>query len=53
MLFWVYDDEGRLFRKFAFKDQATKFLQPGWQLVMQPKPRNIKPTIETHGKALW
>jgi hypothetical protein len=53
MRFWIYDDEGRLFRKFAFKDQATKFLQPGWQLVMQPKPRKIKPTTETHGKALW
>jgi len=53
MRYWVYDEDGKLFRKFAFKDQATKFLQPGWQLVVQPKPRKIKPTTETHGEAIF
>lgn len=53
MRFWVYDDEGKLFRKFAFKDQAKNFLQLGWLLVVQRKVRKTKPNIKTHGEALF
>ena len=48
--FWVYDDEGKLFRRFAFKVEAQNFLQEDWTLVIQPK--QPKPTIETDGEAL-
>jgi len=51
MRFWIYDEEGKLFRKFAFKVEAQNFLQDGWKLVVQPKP--AKPTVETHGEALY
>jgi len=53
MRFWVYDDEGKLFRRFAFRIEAEQFLQPGWSLVVQPKPRQLKPTIEQYGEALF
>lgn len=53
MRFWVYDDEGKLFRQFAFRIEAERFLQPGWSLVVQPKQRKPKPTIEQYGKALF
>ena len=53
MRFWVYDDEGKLLRKFAFKDQAQTFLQDGYTLIIRPKKRKPKPTIETHGKAIF
>ena len=53
MRFWVYDDEGKLLRKFAYKCQAQTFLQDGWTLVVQPKQRIAKPTVETHGEALF
>jgi hypothetical protein len=51
MRFWIYDDEGKLFRKFAFKVEAQNFLLPGWKLVIQPKPQPSKPTIEEFGEA--
>ena len=50
MRFWVYDDEGKLFRKFAFKVEAQNFLQPGWKLVVQPKPIKKYPTPEEFGE---
>ena len=54
MRFWVFDDEGKLFRKFAFKVEAQNFLQEGWKLVIQPKPPpSPKPTIESDGEALY
>lgn len=53
MRFWVYDEEGKLFRRFAFKCEAERFLQPGWSLVVQPKQRKPQPTIEQYGKALF
>lgn len=53
MRYWVYDDEGKLLRKFAYKCQAQPFLQDGWTLVIQPKQRIAKPTVETHGEALF
>lgn len=53
MRFWVYDDEGVLFRKFDDRHSAEKFIQPDWKLVTKPKEKEVKPTQETHGRALW
>lgn len=53
MRFWVYDEEGKLFRRFAFKIEAQNFLQLGWKLVVQPKPQHKKPTPEEFGEALF
>jgi hypothetical protein len=49
--YWVYDEEGKLFRKFAFKVEAINFLQDGWNLVIQPKPKPQKITVEEFGEA--
>lgn len=51
--FWVYDDEGILFRKFDTKHDAEAFLQEGWTIRIQPKQIKKRPTPETHGMALW
>jgi hypothetical protein len=51
MRFWIYDDEGKLFRKFAFKVEAQNFLQPGWTLAIQPKPKPPKVTVEEFGES--
>ena len=53
MRYWVYDEDGKLFRKFWDKFSAQQFLQPGWSLVVQPKIVAAVPNIETHGEALW
>lgn len=56
MRYWVYDEQGQLFRKFEYQDQAVKFIQPGWKLVVKPKekaPEKVVPTPETHGVARW
>ena len=53
MRYAVYDEEGRLFRKFWDEFSAKKFLQEGWKLVVTPKPRKPKPNIVTHGEARW
>lgn len=53
MRYWVYDEDGVLVRKFWDKASAQHFLQDGWRLVVQPKPVIKKPTVETHGEALW
>jgi hypothetical protein len=51
MRYWVYDEEGKLFRKFAFKAEALNFLQDGWKMVIQPKPKPKKITPEEYGFA--
>ena len=33
MRYEVYDEDGKLFRKFWERADAEKFLQPGWKLV--------------------
>jgi len=53
MRYWVYDEDGVLVRKFWDKESAQRFLQDGWTLVVQPKHKQAKPTVETHGEALW
>lgn len=56
MRFWVYDDEGKLFRKFYERQEAEKFLQPKWKLVTKPKEKKEPPkppTTEEYGEALW
>lgn len=53
MRYWVYDEDGKLFRKFWGKYEAEQFLQEGWSLVVQPKQKVVKPTPETHGEARW
>jgi len=53
MRYWVYDEFGRLFRKFWDQHAAAKFLQPGWKLVVKPKDRVAQPTTDTHGEARW
>ena len=53
MRYWVYDDEGYVFRKFWTKADTEKFMQPGWRLVVQPKPIQLKPTVKTYGEARW
>lgn len=49
----VYDEEGKLFRKFDTKWEAARFMQPGWKLVTKAKPKEVKPNEETHGTARW
>lgn len=53
MRFWVYDDEGVLFRKFHTRQEAEKFMQSGWKLVTKAVEKETKPTEDTHGRALW
>jgi len=53
MRYEVYDEDNQLFRRFWDKADAEKFLQEGWTLVVKPKQRIVKPTVETHGEALW
>lgn len=53
MRYEVYDEEGKLFRKFWERHEAEKFLQMGWTLVTKAKHRESKPTTETHGIARW
>lgn len=53
MRYEVYDEEGKLFRKFHTKWEAARFMQQGWKLVTKAKVKEPKPTIETHGRALW
>ena len=53
MTYEVYDEEGKLFRKFWDRDTAQKFLQPGWKLVTKAKQKKVQPTTETHGEARW
>lgn len=52
MRFEVYDEENKLFRKFWTRWEAARFLQEGWRLVEKAKPKEVKPTPETHGEAL-
>jgi hypothetical protein len=49
----VYDDDGKLFRKFWDKESAQKFMQQGWKLVTKAKQKEVKPTPDTHGEARW
>ena len=51
MRYEVYDEEGKLFRKFWDKHEAEKFLQQGWKLIPKAKHKEPKPTVETHGAA--
>ena len=53
MRFWVYDEEGKLFRKFWERSEAEKHLTDGWKLVTKAKEKPVKPTVETHGEARW
>lgn len=54
MRYEVYDEDGKLFRKFWFREEAEKFVQGGWKLVTKAKHKEVKlkPTPETHGEAL-
>lgn len=51
MRYWVYDEDHKLIRKFWDKWEAERFMQEGWTLVVQPKPKARKPTIEEYGAA--
>lgn len=53
MRYWVYDEDGKLFRKFWGQYEAEKFLQEGWRLHVEPKPKKKKPTVEEFGEARW
>jgi hypothetical protein len=53
MRFEVYDEEGKLFRKFWTRWEAARFVQEGWKLVEKAKFREVKPVPETHGEARW
>lgn len=54
MRFWVYDEEGKLFRKFWERSEAEKYLmQAGWKLVTKAKVKPVAPTTESHGEARW
>jgi hypothetical protein len=52
MRYEVYDEDGKLFRKFWYREEAEKFVQAGWTLVTKAKHKDAKPTPETHGEAL-
>ena len=51
MRYWVYDEDGHLIRKFWDKWAAERFMQEGWTLVVQPKPKRVLPTVELYGEA--
>lgn len=51
MRYWVYDEDNKLIRKFWDKWEAERFLQEGWTLVVQPKPKPRKPTVAEFGEA--
>lgn len=53
MRYWVYDDDGALLRKFHTKADALSFMQEGFRLIVQPKPKVVKPDVETYGEARW
>lgn len=53
MRYWVLDEDGKLLRKFWDKESAQRFLQAGWELVIQPKPIKTVPSVEQYGEALW
>lgn len=53
MRYEIYDEEGKLFRKFWDRHEAEKFIQQGWKLVTKTKHKEPKPTPETHGTARW
>ncbi len=53
MRYWVYDEDGVLFRKFWDRHTALRLLQPGWKLIVQPKQQEARPTSDTHGEARW
>jgi hypothetical protein len=53
MRYEVYDEDGKLFRKFWTKEEAQKFLQQGWKLVIKAKHKETKPNIVSHGEARW
>jgi hypothetical protein len=53
MRYWIYDDEGMLFRKFYSKDEASKFIQEGWTLIVKPKHKKVLPSVEVYGEARW
>lgn len=53
MRYEIYDEEGKLFRKFWDRYEAEKFIQQGWKLVTKAKHVEPKPNEETHGRALW
>jgi len=52
MRYEVYDEEGKLFRKFWDRFEAEKFLQKDWKLVTKAKKKKVKPTPELYGEAL-
>ena len=47
MRYWVYDDDGHLLRKFHTKADALSFMQEGFRLIVQPKPKAVKPAAPT------
>jgi len=53
MRYEVYDEDGIMLRKFWDKESAQRFLQEGWKLLTQPKPKKLTPTVEEYGEALW
>lgn len=55
MRYWVYDENNTLFRKFWTRWEAARFVQDGWKIVVRMKEaeKPPKPTVETHGEALW
>ena len=52
MRYEVYDEDGKLFRKFWERHEAEKFMQQGWKLVTKAKYKEPKPTVEKFGEAL-
>ncbi len=53
MRFWLYDEEGKLLRKFYERHDAERMMQPGYKLITKPKEKEVKPTPETDGEARW
>lgn len=53
MRFWIFDEDGLLFRKFWTKEDAARFMQSGFTLTIQPKPVRWVPTVEECGEARW
>lgn len=53
MRYEIYDEQGKLFRKFWDRQAAQKFLQKGWKMVIKAKHIEPKPTPQTHGAARW
>ena len=45
MRYEVYDEEGKLFRKFWYREEAERFVQGGWRMVTKANTKKQSPRL--------